>query len=127
MCRLCRSPVKQWLLNMANRFDAEELANAFFTAGPKLAFEMIVWLENNFPENKRPQHDVVYSPSPKDVVYELKDIILLYMMKYCDEQIFELLQTLPKKCVNRAWDYFLLQCQATIRNNLLILYTNLDY
>ncbi|MBR2770845.1 MAG: hypothetical protein IKD78_02330 [Bacteroidales bacterium] len=111
--------VKQWLLNMASRFDAEELANAFFTAGPKLAFEMIVWLENNFPENKRPQHDAVYSPSPKDVVYELKDIILLYMMKYCDEQIFELLQTLPKKCVNRAWDYFLLQCQATIRNNLL--------
>ena len=111
--------VKQWLLNMASRFDAEELATAFFAAGPKLAFELIVWLENNFPESQRPQHDAVYSPSPKDVVYDLKEIILLYMMRNCDKQIFNLLQTLPKKCANRAWDYFLLQCQATIRKNSL--------
>ena len=41
------------------------------------------------------------------------------MMKNCDKQMFMLLQTLPRKCANRAWDYFLLQCQATMRNNSL--------
>ena len=111
--------VKQWLLKMASRVDAEVLANAFFTAGPKVAFELIVWLENNFPESQRPQHEVVYSPSSKDEVYVLKDILLSCMMKYCNDQIFKLLQTLPMKCANRAWDYFLLQCQATVRNNSL--------
>lgn len=111
--------VKQWLLKMVSRFDAEELAKAFIDSGYRQVFSLIVWLENSFPEKDRPQHEAVYSPSSKDVVYELKDILLLYMMKNCDKQMFMLLQTLPWKCANRAWDYFLLQCQATMRNNSL--------
>ena len=110
---------KNWLLSDLKHCDVSAIAGAFLQCGDKTALDFFVWLEREFPEQKRPIHEAVYSPSSEDDVYEIKDLIIAGLMNNCTKGTFELLRKLPKLIPSRSWDYLLIRCRSKIENDLI--------
>lgn len=111
--------MKEWILSVADHVDETVIAGAMLKNGQKAAFKFFGWLERNFPEDKRPIHEAVYSPSATDNVYEIKDLVLANLMNNCNAETLVLLNTLPKLFPRRQWDYLLIRCRSKVENDAI--------
>ena len=108
---------KKWMLSTSRHVDETVIAGAILKNGAEDAYQFIVWFERNFPENKRPIHEAVYSPSAIDLVYDIKDIVINNVMNNCDAKTLTLLEQLPKLFPSRQWDYLLIRCRSKVEDN----------
>ena len=108
---------KKWILSVSRHTDETVIAGAILRNGLEESYQFIVWLERNFPEHKRPIHEAVYSPSAIDFVYDIKDMVINYVMNNCDAKTLVLLERLPKLFPSRQWDYLLIRCRSKVEDN----------
>lgn len=111
--------IKKWILSVSRHADETVIAGAMLRNESKQVFEIIVWLERNFPERKRPIHEAVYSPSATDFVYDIKDIVINNVMNNCNAKTLALLEQLPKLFPSRQWDYLLIRCRSKVEDNAI--------
>ena len=107
---------KEWLPSVAYT-DASAIADAFLKCKSDIVCDLFIWLENNYPDTKRSIHEMVYSPSAEDSVYDLKDLILSGLMRNCDANILSRLEELPYLFPYSQWDYLIIRCRSKVEKD----------